>query len=439
MIKRFLLPALAGAGLMAALSAVQGHAENSSRTYRQFDQLVDVFERIRAEYVEDIDEQKVLESAIEGMLSSLDPHSSYMGPDTFRAMQVQTEGEFGGLGIEVSMKDGFVLVVAPIDETPAARAGVKSGDLIVQIDGEPVQGLSQMEAIERMRGLAGTPIVITVMREGVEEPFDIRIIRDIIKVRSVRHKVHDDVGYIRISTFNRQTSDGLRDSIKALKTELGPRMKGLVLDLRANPGGLLDQAVEVSDAFLNHGEIVSTRSRNKANVERYTARTGDIAEGLPIIVLMNAYSASASEIVAGALQDHKRAVVLGVRSFGKGTVQTIIPLGADSAMRLTTARYYTPSGRSIQEMGIAPDIEVVQPAEAEEETAQGPRREADLPGHFVNENGDDEKAKDAAAAKPLVRPALKDADGKPVEDYQLAYALELLKSVARYQEKLVMN
>ncbi|GAB4148720.1 MAG: S41 family peptidase [Sphingomonadales bacterium] len=437
MMKRFVLPALIGAGLVAAVTAVQGHAENTSRTYRQFDQLVDVFERIRAEYVEDIDEQKVLESAIEGMLSSLDPHSSYMGPETFRAMQVQTEGEFGGLGIEVSMKDGFVLVVAPIDDTPAARAGVESGDLIVQIDGEPVQGLSQMEAIKRMRGPAGTPIVITVMREGVDEPFDIRIIRDIIKVRSVRHEIHDDVGYIRISTFNRQTSEGLRDSLQALRQELGSRMTGLVLDLRANPGGLLDQAVEVSDAFLEHGEIVSTRSRNKANVERYTARAGDLAAGLPIVVLVNAYSASASEIVAGALQDHKRAIVLGVRSFGKGTVQTIIPLGPDSAMRLTTARYYTPAGRSIQEMGIAPDIEVVQPPRADAASNEGPRREADLPGHFVNENGNGDNGEDVE--KPLSRPALTDEAGDPVEDYQLAYALKLLKSVGQYQKKLVMN
>ncbi len=437
MIKRFVLPALIGAGLVAAVTAVQGHAENTSRTYRQFDQLVDVFERIRAEYVEDIDEQKVLESAIEGMLSSLDPHSSYMGPETFRAMQVQTEGEFGGLGIEVSMKDGFVLVVAPIDDTPAARAGVESGDLIVQIDGEPVQGLSQMEAIKRMRGPAGTPIVITVMREGVEEPFDIRIIRAVIKVRSVRHEIHDDVGYIRISTFNRQTSEGLRDSLQALRQEVGSRMTGLVLDLRANPGGLLDQAVEVSDAFLEHGEIVSTRSRNKANVERYTARAGDLAAGLPIVVLVNAYSASASEIVAGALQDHKRAIVLGVRSFGKGTVQTIIPLGPDSAMRLTTARYYTPAGRSIQEMGIAPDIEVVQPPREDAPNADGPRREADLPGHFVNENGDGDNGE--AVEKPLQRPALTDEAGDPVADYQLAYALKLLKSVGQYQKKLVMN
>ncbi len=330
-------------------------------TYRQLNLFGDVFERVRADYVEKPDDSKLIETAINGMLAGLDPHSSYMDPKSFRDMQVQTRGEFGGLGIEVTMEDGLIKVVAPIDETPAAKAGIMANDIITQLDGEQVQGLTLNQAVEKMRGPVNTKIKLTIMRKGQDKPIDISITRDIIRVRSVRSQVEgDDVGYIRLTQFNEQTTDGLKKAISDITAKVSnDKLKGYILDLRNNPGGLLDQAISVSDAFLEKGEIVSTRGRNPEETQRFNARPGDLTSGKPVIVLINGGSASASEIVAGALQDHKRVTVLGTRSFGKGSVQTIIPLGSgNGALRLTTARYFTPSGRSIQAKGIVPDIEV---------------------------------------------------------------------------------
>src|SRR3954471_24975014 len=331
-------------------------------TYRQLNLFGDVFERVRADYVEKPEDTKLIESAINGMLSGLDPHSSYMEPKAFRDMQVQTRGEFGGLGIEVTMEEGLIKVVAPIDETPAAKAGVMANDIITHLDDEPVQGLTLNQAVEKMRGPVNTKIKIRITRKGIVKPVEVSLTRDVIRVRSVRsHMEGDDIGYVRITQFNEQTTEGLRRAITDMSTQAGDKLKGFVLDLRNNPGGLLDQAISVSDAFLEKGEIVSTRGRNAEETQRYNARAGDLTKGKPVIVLVNGGSASASEIVAGALQDHKRATVIGTRSFGKGSVQTIIPLGSgNGALRLTTARYFTPSGRSIQAKGIVPEIEVLQ-------------------------------------------------------------------------------
>ncbi|MEE8189347.1 MAG: S41 family peptidase, partial [Kiloniellales bacterium] len=333
--------------------------ENRSETYRQLRLFGDVFERVRADYVEEVGDEELIESAIQGMLSSLDPHSSYLNADSFRDMRVQTKGEFGGLGIEVTMESGLIKVVSPIDDTPAFRAGVEAGDFITHLDTEPVLGLTLTEAVDKMRGPVNTDIRITIRREG-RDAFDVTITRAVIKITSVRSRAEENVGYIRITAFNEQTSPGLEKAVKKLKKEIGDKLAGYVLDLRNNPGGLLDQAIAVSDAFLQQGEIVSTRGRDPDDAQRYNAREGDIASGLPLVVLINGGSASASEIVAGALQDHRRAIVLGTDSFGKGSVQTIIPLSGNGAMRLTTARYYTPSGTSIQGSGIKPDIVVEQ-------------------------------------------------------------------------------
>src|SRR5271157_509288 len=334
---------------------------NSTDTYKQLNLFGEVFERVRAEYVDDVSDDSLVESAINGMLTSLDPHSNYLNTKNFNDMKVQTRGEFGGLGIEVSMENGLVKVVSPIDDTPAARAGLKPGDLITHLDGDPVQGMTLPEAVEKMRGPINSEIKLTIRREG-RDPFDVKLTRATIKIQSVRsHLEGDNIGYIRVTTFNEQTDVGLNNAMKNLKQQAGNKLQGVILDLRNNPGGLLDQAVAVSDAFLDKGEIVSTRGRRSDDAQRYNARPGDIAAGLPVAVLINGGSASASEIVAGALQDHHRAVLIGTRSFGKGSVQTIIPLPAHGAMRLTTARYYTPSGRSIQAKGIDPDI-VVEPA-----------------------------------------------------------------------------
>lgn len=331
----------------------------SPDTYRQLNLFGDVFERIRSDYVEEVDDQALIEAAINGMLSSLDPHSSYLNADDYRDMQVQTRGEFGGLGIEVTMENGLVKVISPIEGSPADDAGVQAGDLITKIDGEAVMGLTLSEAVDRMRGPAGTEITITV-RRGDADPFDIVIVRDIIRIDAVRYEAMDDVAYIRIKSFSAQTESGLKKAFSELKEQIGDRMKGVILDLRKNPGGLLSQAIAVSDAFLERGEIVSTRGRSPGSAERYNAKPGDITGGKPMVVLIDGGSASASEIVAGALQDHQRAIVMGTRSFGKGSVQTVIPLSGHGAMRLTTSRYYTPSGRSIQALGIEPDIEVEQ-------------------------------------------------------------------------------
>jgi carboxyl-terminal processing protease len=392
------LGAIAGAGL--TLLATQPHTAfvgssakaASSDTYRQLNLFGDVFERVRADYVEKPDDAKLVESAINGMLAGLDPHSSYMDPKSFRDMQVQTRGEFGGLGIEVTMEDGLVKVVAPIDETPAAKAGIMANDIITKLDDEQVQGLTLNQAVEKMRGPVNTKIKLTIMRKGQEKPIEVTIVRDVIRVKSVRsHNEGDDVGYIRVTQFNEQTTDGLKKAINDLQAQLGAdKIKGYVIDLRNNPGGLLDQAISVSDAFLEKGEIVSTRGRNAEETQRFNARPGDLTHGKPLIVLINGGSASASEIVAGALQDHKRATLVGTRSFGKGSVQTIIPLGAgNGALRLTTARYFTPSGRSIQAKGITPDIEVLQDVPDDLKARTDTKGEASLRGHLKAEGNEE--------------------------------------------------
>ncbi len=368
------------AGALATLALTQPYSMSvgsaaraaASDTYRQLNLFGDVFERVRSDYVEKPDDSQLVESAINGMLAGLDPHSSYMDPKSFRDMQVQTRGEFGGLGIEVTMEDGLVKVVAPIDDTPAAKAGVMANDIITKLDDDQVQGLTLNQAVDKMRGPVNTKIKLTIMRKGSDKPIEVSIMRDVIRVKSVRsHPEGEDVGYIRITQFNEQTTDGLKQAINDLNNQLGAdKIKGYIVDLRNNPGGLLDQAISVSDTFLDKGEIVSTRGRNPEETQRFNARPGDMTKNKPVIVLINGGSASASEIVAGALQDHKRATLVGTRSFGKGSVQTIIPLGAgNGALRLTTARYFTPSGRSIQAKGITPDIEVLQNVPDESEVA----------------------------------------------------------------------
>src|SRR5579872_4929916 len=365
-------------------------SSNSAETYKQLNLFGDVFELVRSDYVDSASDETLVEGAINGMLTSLDPHSNYLNAKNFNDMKVQTRGEFGGLGIEVSMENGLVKVVSPIDDTPAAHAGLKPGDLIIKIDGTPVQGLTLPEAVEKMRGLINTDITLTIRREG-REPFDVKLTRANIKIQSVRsHLVHGNIGYIRITSFTEQTDVGLDKAMKKLKQDANNKLIGVVLDLRNNPGGLLDQAVAVSDAFLDKGEIVSTRGRRSDDAQRYNARPGDIAQGLPVAVLINGGSASASEIVAGALQDHHRAILLGTRSFGKGSVQTIIPLAGHGAMRLTTARYYTPSGRSIQAKGIEPDI-VVEAAKIE----HAPAKDTEA-AKAPDASGDAAKTSDAA-------------------------------------------
>jgi carboxyl-terminal processing protease len=396
--------------------------DQGAETYKQVKLFGDVFERVRADYVEEVSDQELIESAIRGMLASLDPHSSYLDPKSFQDMRVQTKGEFGGLGIEVTMENGLVKVVSPIDDTPAFRAGVQAGDLISHLDGEPVLGLTLAEAVEKMRGPVNTDLVLTLRRPN-REPFDVTITRDVITVKSVRSRLEDDVGYLRITAFNEQTSPGLEQAVNRLSEQAEGPLKGYVLDLRNNPGGLLDQAIAVSDAFLNAGEIVSTRGRHPDDAQRYNAREGDLANGLPIIVLINGGSASASEIVAGALQDHGRAVIMGTRSFGKGSVQTIIPLSGSGAMRLTTSRYYTPSGRSIQAHGIDPDIEVEQ-ARLEPLDAGVSRREEDLRGALSNERSEEGDSTPDGAA-----------DEEEIEDYQLSRAIDLLQGLSLFRER----
>jgi carboxyl-terminal processing protease len=389
-------------------------------TYRQLNLFGDVFERVRADYVEKPDDSKLIETAINGMLAGLDPHSSYMDPKSFKDMQVQTRGEFGGLGIEVTMEDGLIKVVAPIDETPAAKAGIMANDIIVKLDGEQVQGLTLNQAVEKMRGPVNTKIKLTIIRKGQDKPIEVSITRDIIHVRSVRSKVEgDDVGYIRLTQFNEQTTDGLKKAIADITAKVSKdKLKGYILDLRNNPGGLLDQAISVSDAFMQKGEIVSTRGRNAEETQRFTARPGDLTKGKPVIVLINGGSASASEIVAGALQDHKRVTVIGTRSFGKGSVQTIIPLGSgNGALRLTTARYFTPSGRSIQAKGIVPDIEVLQdlPDDIKAKTDTSTKGEASLRGHLKGDSG-----KEQTGSQSYIPP-------DPKKDKALTMAEDLLR------------
>jgi carboxyl-terminal processing protease len=420
-----LLGAVAGAAL--TLVAVQpsrlligtSARAAASDTYRQLNLFGDIFERVRSHYVQKPDDSKLVESAINGMLLGLDPHSSYMDTKSFRDMQVQTRGEFGGLGIEVTMEDGLVKVVAPIDETPAAKAGIRAGDIITHLDDEAVQGLTLNQAVEKMRGPVNSKIRLKVMRKGLDKPVEIAIVRDTIRVRSVRSRTDgDDVGYIRITQFNEQTTDGLKKSIADITNQLGnDKLKGFVIDLRNNPGGLLDQAISVSDAFLERGEIVSTRGRDPEETQRFNARPGDLTKNKPVIVLINGGSASASEIVAGALQDHHRATLVGTRSFGKGSVQTIIPLGSgNGALRLTTARYFTPSGRSIQAKGISPDIEVLQivPEEIQARASTETKGESSLRGHLKAE-GDEQ-----GGSQSYIPPEAKD-------DKALTTALELIR------------
>ena len=398
---------------------------NSAETYKQLNLFGEVFERVRAEYVDDTSDNSLVESAINGMLTSLDPHSNYLNTKNFNDMKVQTRGEFGGLGIEVSMENGLVKVVSPIDDTPAARAGLKPGDLITHLDGEPVQGMTLPEAVEKMRGPVSSEIKLTIRREG-RDPFDVKLTRATIKIQSVRsHLEGENIGYIRVTTFNEQTDTGVNNAMKNLKQQAGNKLVGMVLDLRNNPGGLLDQAVSVSDAFLEKGEIVSTRGRRGEDAQRYNARAGDIAGGLPMVVLINGGSASASEIVAGALQDHHRAILLGTRSFGKGSVQTIIPLPGRGAMRLTTARYYTPSGRSIQAKGIDPDI-VVDAAKIEKTAEKGDAKTA---------TAADLKRDDAegGAEQSSVDPSIM---GTPA-DYQLTRAVDMLRGIGLFNGRVV--
>jgi len=417
-----LLGAAAGAAL--ALLAAQprivfdGSSANAaaSETYRELALFHDVFERVRTNYVDKPDDNKLIESAINGMLAGLDPHSSYMDSKSFRAMQTQVSGRFGGLGMEVNMEDGLVKVVAPIDDTPAHRAGIMANDMITHVDDEPVLGLTLNQAVEKMRGPANTKVKLRIMRKGADAPIEMSLTRDIIQVRAVRSNLNgEDIGYIRITQFTGQTTTGLRRAFSDLDNQAGNKLKGYVLDLRNNPGGLLDQSVSVSDAFLEKGEIVSTRGRNAEETQRFNVRAGDLTKGKPVIVLINGGSASASEIVAGALQDHKRATIIGTRSFGKGSVQTIIPLGSgNGALRLTTARYYTPSGRSIQAKGIVPDIEVLQDVPEELKARIATRGEASLRGHLGAEGQEE------TGSQSYIPPNAKD-------DKALNLALDLLR------------
>jgi len=420
------LGALVGAAITALTIYASGlltiAGAEPSDTYRQLHLFGDIFERVRSHYVEKPDDSKLVEAAVNGMLNGLDPHSSYMDPKSFRDMQVQTRGEFGGLGIEVTMEDGLVKVVAPIDDTPAAKAGIRANDVITHIDGEAVQGMALNQAVDKMRGPVNTKIKLRIMRKGADTPIEVAIIREIIRVRSVRSRIErGDVGYIRITQFNEHTTEGLKKALSDIAAQVPPqKLRGYIIDLRNNPGGLLDQAISVSDAFLDRGEIVSTRSRDPEETQRFDARPGDkhLTNGRPVIVLINGGSASASEIVAGALQDHKRATVVGTRSFGKGSVQTIIPLGeGNGALRLTTARYYTPAGRSIQAKGIVPDIEVLQEMPEEVRARSDEMHgESSLRGHLKSDG------EEHGGSQSYVPPESKD-------DRALNLALDLMQGV----------
>ncbi|MDP6692009.1 MAG: S41 family peptidase [Alphaproteobacteria bacterium] len=417
--------------VLAALLLQPGPARAADDgIYRQLNLFGDVLERIRADYVEEVDDPELIEAAITGMLRSLDPHSSYMPPKAYRDMREQIKGEFGGLGIEVTMENGLVKVVSPIDGTPAARAGMKAGDFITQLDGTPVMGMTLAEAVKKMRGPVNSEIRLMVARPGVEKPFEVKIIRDVIRVQSVRSRLEGNMVYVRITSFTEQTNSGLESAMAKRKAELGNNFKGVVLDLRNNPGGALDQAIAVSDAFLDKGEIVSTRGRRPEETHRYNAKAGDLAQGLPVAVLINGGTASASEIVAGALQDHQRALVIGTKSFGKGSVQSIIPLQGHGAIRLTTARYYTPSGTSIQAKGIEPDI-IVEQVRVERPNNNRRHSEADLPKHLKAEK------RKATSQKPKNN-GNGDGNGEAADrprDFQLSYALDLLRGMALLQRR----
>lgn len=449
--------------LMGSVSTAPGNSAfaASAETYEQLNLFGDIFERIRNDHVVEAKDNELVEAAINGMLASLDPHSSFMNAEAYREMQVQTRGEFGGLGIEVTMENGIVKVITPIDDTPAAKAGFLSGDLITHLDGKQIMGMDLREAVELMRGPVNTEIKLTVLRQGLTEPFDVVLKRAIITVKSVRARREKDIAYIRVTAFNEHTDDGVVENLTRLKKEIGPNFQGVILDLRNNPGGLLDQAIAVSDTFLERGEIVSTRGRHADDIQRFNAEKGDLTDGKPVIVIINGGSASASEIVAGALQDHRRGIVLGTTSFGKGSVQTIIPIGGKGALRMTTARYFTPSGRSIQATGIEPDIKVEQ-AKLEVTEPERIRSEADLRSHLDNgaprkpveikpDGEDAPQGKDAPQSNEAVpgsdAPAVvpKPAPGGIIPgsevapggladetpaDYQLTYALDLLRGMS---------
>jgi carboxyl-terminal processing protease len=411
-----------GVAAFLALPLGASGQTNTSETYRLINLFGEVLDRVRTDYVEGVDERKLIEDAINGMLSALDPHSSFMGAKNFRHIQENTRVEFRCMGIEVTMENGFVKVVSPIDETPAARAGLRPGDFVTHIDNDPVLGLTLQEAVEKMRGPVNSNIKLMI-RRGAADPFEVTLTRAVIRVQSVRSRVEGDLGYIRITSFTEQTESGVKNAVDRIKQQAGNKLRGVVLDMRNNPGGLLDQAIAVSDAFLDKGEIVSTRGRRGDEAQRLNAKPGDLLSGLPIVVLINGGSASASEIVAGALQDHRRAILLGTRSFGKGSVQTIIPMGNQGAIRLTTARYYTPSGRSIQAQGIDPDI-VVEPARLEKVDQPRGRRESDLRGALRNEQQSAPQQQGGESA-----------NAESAEDYQLQRAFDLLRGLALYNQR----
>jgi carboxyl-terminal processing protease len=390
---------------------------NDMSTYRQLDLFSQAFDTVRKNYVRPVQDSELINAAIDGMVTGLDPHSSYMDPKNYADMQIQTKGEFGGVGIEVTMEDGLIKVISPIDDTPAAKAGIKTGDFIASIDGAAIQGLDLNTAIDKMRGPAGSKVTLTILRQGLKKPFEVTLARAVIRVDSAKWHAEGNVGYLRLTGFNEQTASGMEKGIRELKRKIGPGIKGYVLDLRNNPGGLLDEAIQVSDDFLTQGEIVSTRGRHADDTQRYDAKPGDLTDGKKVVVLINGGTASASEIVAGALQDHKRATIVGMTSFGKGSVQTIIPLGeTGGALRLTTARYYTPSGHSIQAQGIIPDVAVAQGDEDQTPKIARPT-EADLPGHLIGEPVI--KKPDAVTIRP--------APGKKYDDFQLSYALDMIR------------
>ena len=403
-------------------------ASKNKETYEYLDLFGQVFDRVRSDYVEEVTDQELIEKAIDGMLTGLDPHSGYMNEEVWEEMQMDTQGKFGGLGIEITMEEGFVKVISPIEDTPAYKAGILAGDFIIQIDDTPVFGLTLNEAVELMRGKKGESITITISREGTE-PFEVKIVRDIIKIQSVKHETYNDIGYLRITSFTEQTEEGLLKSINKIQKE-NTKIKGYVLDLRSNPGGLLSQAVKVTDIFLKRGEIVSTRGREKKDIRRYRAKNKDLTNGKPIVVLINGGSASASEIVAGALQDHRRAIIIGTQSFGKGSVQTIIPFQRSSAdnvsgIRLTTARYYTPSGKSIQGKGITPDIIIEQ---GEFESYDFKRySESDLKDSLDKNEGSTEN-------KDEENNELSEKEKRLAKDYQLQRALDLIKGLNIFKE-----
>ena len=419
--------------IIIALSVTGSTASKNKETYEYLDLFGQIFDRVRSQYVDNVTDEELIEKAIDGMLTGLDPHSGYMNEEIWEEMKMDTQGKFGGLGIEITMEEGFVKVISPIEDTPAYKAGVLAGDFIIQIDDAPVFGLTLSEAVELMRGEKGDPITITISREGVE-PFEVNIIRDIIKIQSVKYEIFDNVGYLRITSFTEQTVSGLIKYIKKIKEELDNKQIGFVLDLRSNPGGLLKQSVKVSDIFLEQGEIVSTRGRNKEDILRYRAKKGDLINGQPLIVLINGGSASASEIVAGALQDHKRAIIVGTKSFGKGSVQTIIPFKksgnnkSTTGIRLTTARYYTPSGESIQGKGIMPDIIIEQGTFESKEFKR--YSEADLKDSLDNEDNENKNDENSDADEETEEKNRLDTD------YQLARAVDLIQGIGIYQETL---